>query len=141
MKEVLLCNNCGFALSPKAIKFIYDRKGWKPYPEFCLRGLPLKYISLEEAIELNRQLVYFPVLYDRLGETDNEDNEFPRDDADVIAAVREFKSEAFCGGRVIEDFRIAQIPDDIDWYVAVNDETCYEWVAQKHKIWKGEKII
>jgi len=34
-----------------------------------------------------------------------------------------------------EDYRVVEIPDDVDWYIAEN-EMGYEWIAERHRTWE-----
>ncbi len=33
-----------------------------------------------------------------------------------------------------EDYRVVDIPDGVDWYLA-SDEMGYEWIAERHRTW------
>ena len=54
-----------------------------------------------------------------------------RDDADLVAVIRELGEKAATRHAKLE---ITEIPDDVDWELCVADQG-YEWIAEKHRTW------
>ena len=92
------------------------------------------------AMLLNRKGIEFETVsgnFYRKGMVGNDEgylgyhqDEFCRDDADLVAVVEALGSKA--NGKYSE-LKIVEVPDDVDWYIDEYDGK--EWVAERHRTW------
>ena len=116
MKIVINTRSGSFALSDEAFSMLLNRKGI----EF-------------ETVEGN-----FVTHFYRKGMVDKNEgylgyrqDEFCRDDADLVAVVEALGSKA--DGKYSE-LKIVEVPDDVNWYI--EDYDGIEHVAERHRTWK-----
>ena len=116
MKIVINACHGGFNLSDEAFSMLLNRKGI----EF-------------ETVEGNCVTLFY-----RKGMVDKDEgylgyrqNEFCRDDADLVAVVEALGSKA--DGKYSE-LKIVEVPDDVNWYI--EDYDGIEHVAERHRTWK-----
>lgn len=136
MTKVLLSDFGHYQLSTKAMKLIAQKLGKECYffdwdiQQIVPEGAVMKgywyAVDSEERPE-------FP------DETDPHIIKIEnRADPLLIEVVETLGREAF--ETDYKHIRIAEIPDGVDWVIQMNDETSYEWIAEKHATWFGDRI-
>lgn len=133
IKVVINSEYGGFALSPKAVEKLAERKGLKCY--FFKNEAKDGKAILTRLTEYPTGLFWSAFSTDNPEEFDYETNYLPyrptdREDPDLVAVVEELGEEA--NGRHAK-LKIIEIPADIKWHIS--DYDGQEWVAEDHRTW------
>jgi len=147
MKEIVInTNGMGLRISYEAVMEYAKRKGIKLYPCIQSEGSGgyrdfdgvesdhyYTYYFLKPLNELGIvEGDYFLISDDIHDEYSFNEDSIARDDKDLVAIIKEFKSRAFCS---YHEFKVVEIPDDVDWYIETGDEYMREWVEERHRSW------
>ncbi len=122
----------GYGLSWEAMKALAERKGFKLY--IYAYDWHNTYRKVDSP---KRGLDVFYSNKDLGSETDSvppecycSDNDFERNDPDLVAVVRELGDKA---NGLFAKLKIVKIPNDVDWEITEYDG--YERVEEKHRSW------
>jgi hypothetical protein len=146
----VVINAChgGFSLSHRAVMAYAERKGIKLYPEASpisvkYHGEPTDFATYAGAVHyfkvppeqyhaLSNEIRERGESYARLNDKDwyFREDDVPRNDADLVAVVRELGDAA--NGQFAK-LQVVTIPDDVEWEIEEYDG--YEHVAEKHRTW------
>lgn len=127
MKKIVITRGMGSTLSYEARKLLAFKKGIQLYPK--KDGKHWTYWTINDI----KMSAYLDDDYLRTFNWDYICDNTPRDDIDLVATVEELGDIA--NGSTHTELHVVEIPDDIDWYIAENDEFGGEWVAEKHRTW------
>jgi hypothetical protein len=139
MIKVLLSDFGHYKLSSKAMKFIAKELGKECY----FYDYDLSRIVDESMLVkgywyavTSKDRPEFP---DETAPTSLEEYTDDRSNPLLIKTVETLGRDAF--ETDYKHMRIAEIPDGVDWEINMNNETGYEWIAEKHQKWHGTQVV
>ena len=112
MKVVINRDFGGFGLSDKAVRRLFELKGWK---------------CLEKETKYSITFFYKDSIAD---ENFFSERDLERNDSDLIKVIEELGIEA---NNPFSSLKIVEIPDDVKWHVSDYDGR--EHVAEDHRTW------
>jgi hypothetical protein len=85
-------------------------------------------------IDFGNSLDYYEAIHEKKAYFPLQNFPFEgRTDELLIQVIEKIGEECGFGGYRL---KIVEIPDDVDWVIESDNEIGYEWIAEKHRVWK-----
>jgi hypothetical protein len=128
--KIVVKNRAGFWLSEKSAKWLIENKGWPDCTEEELNAFDENRSENEHDIRDFVDLVWMSQGAEKICFFADDEEQFIRPlrtHSSLVECIESNPDEKY--------LRIVEIPDDVDWIVQENDETGYEWIAERHRTW------
>lgn len=144
--KIAISTGLSFGLSDAAIRLLAKKKGITLYPEIRRTGwrdstiywtVPKDKWMCEPADLVTAPQKEVDAYFEYLQDTSFSDEDWPRDDRDLIEVIEELGSVAASAKHA--KLHIVEIPDGVDWVIECDDEFGNEWVAERHRTWHYDR--